>query len=55
MRYNDTVRDYNAYIKSFPGRPLFGSMGFKPAPYFQAPPEAQKVPKVDFGTQPPSS
>jgi LemA protein len=55
MRYNDTVRDYNAYIKSFPVVLYSGSMGFKPAPYFQVPPEAQKVPKVDFGTQPPSS
>jgi LemA protein len=55
MRYNDAVRDYNAYIKSFPVVLYSGSMGFKPAPYFQVPPEAQKVPKVDFGTQPPSS
>jgi LemA protein len=52
MRYNGAVRDYNAYIKSFPAALYTGTLGFKPAPYFQAPTEAQKVPKVDFGTPP---
>jgi len=54
MRYNDVVREYNAYIKSFPTALYAGSLGFKPEKYFEAPPEAQKAPKVDFGgTQPP--
>ncbi|HJQ85707.1 MAG TPA: LemA family protein [Candidatus Binatia bacterium] len=52
MRYNDTVRDYNAYIKSLPTSLYSGLLGFKPEKYFDAPPEAQKVPKVDFGTRP---
>jgi len=52
MRYNDVVREYNAYIKSFPNMLYAGTMGFKPEKYFEAPAEAQKVPKVDFGTRP---
>ena len=52
MRYNDTVREYNAYIRSFPTAVYAGALGFRPEKYFEAPPEAQKVPKVDFGTQP---
>ncbi len=53
MRYNDAVRDYNAYIKSFPAAVYAGPLGFKPEKYFEAPAEAQKVPKVDFGARPP--
>jgi len=53
MRYNDAVRDYNQYIKSFPNILYADYLGFKQEKYFEAPPEAQKVPKVDFGTQPP--
>src|SRR5437867_5066100 len=52
MRYNDAVRDYNQYIKSFPNMLYAGYFGFKQEKYFEAPPGAQKVPKVDFGTQP---
>jgi len=52
MRYNDAVRDYNAYIKSFPTALYAGSFGFRPEKYFEAPPEAQKAPRVDFGTRP---
>jgi LemA protein len=53
MRYNDAVREYNAYIKSFPNVVYAKSVGFEPQPYFEAPAEAQKVPRVDFGTQQP--
>jgi LemA protein len=52
MRYNDKVREYNAYIKSFPVVLYAGPFGFRPERYFEAPPEAKKVPKVDFGAQP---
>jgi LemA protein len=52
MRYNDAVRAYNAYIKSFPRMLYAGSLGFKPEKYFEAPEEAHKVPKVDFGSRP---
>jgi LemA protein len=53
MRYNDAVREYNAYIKAFPTVLYAESLGFKPEKYFEAPPEAQKAPRVDFGTRPP--
>ena len=50
MRYNDAVREYNAYIKSVPAVVYARAFGFQPQKYFEAPAEAQKVPKVDFGT-----
>ena len=52
MRYNDAVRTYNEYIKSFPRMLYADSLGFKPEKYFEAPAEAQKAPRVDFGTRP---
>jgi len=52
-RYNDAVREFNAYIKSFPAVLYAGPFGFKPERYFEAPEDAKKVPKVDFGTRPP--
>jgi LemA protein len=52
MRYNEAVRDYNAAIKSFPTTLYARAFGFEPEKYFEAPAEAQKVPKVDFGTRP---
>src|SRR5215468_106544 len=52
MRYNDTVREYNAYIKSVPTALYSEALGLKPEKYFEAPPEAQKAPRVDFGTRP---
>jgi LemA protein len=52
MRYNDKVREYNAYIKSFPAVVYAGPFGFRPERYFEAPEEAKKVPRVDFGTRP---
>ena len=52
MRYNDAVREYNAYIKSFPNALYAGTLGFQAEKYFVAPPAAQQVPKVDFGNRP---
>src|SRR5438132_7562937 len=52
MRYNDAVRAYNSFIKSFPRMLYADSLGFKPEKYFEAPEEAHKVPKVDFGSRP---
>lgn len=49
MRYNEKVQAYNTLRRSFPSN-ITGSMfGFKEYPFFQAPPEAKQVPKVDFG------
>src|SRR5437660_11488030 len=36
MRYNDAVRTYNEYIKSFPRMLYADSLGFKPEKYFEA-------------------
>jgi LemA protein len=52
MRYNDAVRSFNAFIKSFPTVLYAGSLGFTPEKYFEAPESAKQVPKVDFGTRP---
>jgi LemA protein len=52
MRYNDAVRAYNAYVKSFPVVIYAGTLGFAPEKYFEVSEEAQKVPKVDFGARP---
>ena len=52
MRYNDAVRDYNSYIKSFPVVLYAGPFGLKPERYFEAPEDAKKVQQVDFGTRP---
>src|SRR5947207_5249489 len=52
MRYNEAVRAYNSAIKSFPTVLYANAFGFKPQKYFEAPEEAKKVPKADFGTRP---
>ncbi len=47
-RYNDAVKSLNTYHRSFFGRMFCGWAGVGPAEYFEAPKEAQAVPKVDF-------
>lgn len=49
MRYNEKVLEYNQLRRRFPSNVTGKMFGFKEYPYWQAPPEAQKVPKVDFG------
>jgi LemA protein len=49
QRYNDAARQYNTLRRSFPSNVTAKMFGFKEYPYFEAPPEAQKLPKVDFG------
>ena len=51
MRYNEVVKDYNAYIKGLPRALYAGWLGFTPQKYFEASSDAQQVPKVDFGTK----
>ncbi|MBL0340406.1 MAG: LemA family protein [Bacteroidetes bacterium] len=47
-KFNETVKEYNTYVKSFP-RNLFASMfGFAPKTYFEADEAASKVPEVKF-------
>jgi LemA protein len=52
MRYNERVQEYNTNRRQFPANVTAGIFGFKEYPLFKAPPEAQKVPKVDFGAKP---
>jgi LemA protein len=48
MRYNDSVKDYNIAVRSFPVN-LFASMfGFKDAPMYPVPETEKATPKVDF-------
>ena len=53
MRYNERVQAYNTSRRSFPSNVTAGIFGFKEYPLFNAPPEAERVPRVDFGGQKP--
>jgi LemA protein len=48
MRYNERVQDYNAARRQFPANMTAKVFGFKEYPYFQVPPDARQVPKVNF-------
>jgi LemA protein len=48
MRYNERVQEYNTARRQFPANATAKVFGFKEHPYFQPPPEATKVPTVDF-------
>jgi LemA protein len=48
MRYNERLQEYNTARRRFPGNLTAKMFGFKEYPYFEAPPAAQVVPKVDF-------
>ena len=48
MRYNEKVREYNTSRGQFPSNLTAKVFGFKEYPYFEVPPEAKRVPKVDF-------
>jgi LemA protein len=51
MRYNEAIQAYNTSRRQFPANITAKIFGFKEYPFFEAPPEAQQVPKVTF-TQP---
>jgi LemA protein len=52
MRYNERVQEYNTSRRQFPSNLTARVFGFKEYPVFNAPPEAKRVPKVDFGRRP---
>lgn len=48
-RYNDTLQDYNTYVKTFPNNIYAGWAGFKPNDaYFAASEGSRTVPRVNF-------
>ena len=50
MRYNEKVLAYNKSRRQFPSNVTAAIFGFKDTyPLFDAPPEAERVPKVNFG------
>jgi len=49
MRYNERVQEYNTSRRRFPSNVTAGIFGFKEYKLFDAPPEAERLPKVDFG------
>jgi LemA protein len=48
MRYNDAVREYNVSRRQFPANITARLFSFKEYPFFEAPPEAKQVPRVNF-------
>jgi LemA protein len=48
MRYNERIQEYNAATRRFPANVTAKMFGFKQYPYFEAPPSATALPKVDF-------
>jgi LemA protein len=51
MRYNERVQEYNTSRRQFPSNVTAGIFGFEEYPVFNAPPEAERVPRVDFNRQ----
>jgi LemA protein len=49
MRYNERVQEYNTLRRQFPSNVTAKMFGFKEYPYFQVPPEAKQLPRVNFG------
>jgi len=49
MRYNEKIQEYDAARRRFPANITARMFGFKEYPYFQAAPESQQAPKVNFG------
>lgn len=47
-RFNETVSEYNKYIRSFPKNIIANMNGYRSKSYFTASDEAQNAPKVEF-------
>ncbi len=48
MRFIESARIYNSYLRSFPQSLIASMRGFAARPYFQAEATAKAVPKVEF-------
>ncbi len=51
--YNQTVMQYNQYIRQFPQNMVAGMFGFERKQPFEAPANAQEAPDVKFNTETP--
>lgn len=49
-RFNQSVQGYNQKVRTFPTNIIAGMFGFQQRPYFEASPEAQTAPEVDFSS-----
>ncbi len=47
-RYNETVKQYNVTIRTFPNNLFAGMFNFEKAAFFEVPEAAKAVPKVNF-------
>ena len=47
-RFNETIKDYNIYIKMFPRNIIAGWFGFTEKEFFEAQPGAEIAPEVDL-------
>src|SRR3954453_610016 len=52
QRYNEAVQQYNTSRRQFPANLTAKMFSFKDYPFFEAPPSATQVPKVNFSKQP---
>src|SRR5437667_4565851 len=52
MRYNERVQEYNTSRRQFPANLTAKLFSFKDYPFFEAPPDAKAVPRVNFTKQP---
>ena len=48
MKFNETVQEYNTYIRKFPNNMTAGMFGFEKKGYFEATAGADKAPTVKF-------
>ncbi len=48
MKFNEVVKEYNTYIRSFPNNMLAGMYGFSSKTPFQADEGSEKAPQVQF-------
>src|SRR5690606_37366926 len=46
--FNETVQDYNSYVRRFPTNLIAGMFGFSQKGYFKAAPGSEKAPQVQF-------
>src|SRR5437868_6961587 len=52
QRYNERVQEYNTSRRQFPANLTAKLFSFKDYPFFEAPPDAKAVPRVNFTKQP---